>query len=154
VMFIVVGVAIESLNTINQFAALHLLSGADYLSVYTQDQLNAQVMYHLDLNLTGYNIAAIMSFGPWLIPAGYLMYISGYFPKIVAILAIVAGLGILIEGLRYFLLPDAEGITIVAALMGIIGEFAVCGWLIVKGANIPVVNADIESNEDQAEATY
>ncbi len=152
VLFIVVGVAIECINTLNQFAAVQLLSGADYLTIYSEEQLHAQVMFHLDLYLAGYNIAAIMGFGPWLIPAGYLMYTSGFFPKIVGVLAIVAGFGILIEGFRYFLLPDHEWISTVLGVAAAIGEFAVCGWLILKGANIPIVNADIESNEEKVEA--
>jgi hypothetical protein len=136
VLFIVVGVAIESINTLNQFAALQLLSGADYLTIFEADQLNAQVMYHLDLWEAGYSIASIMSFGPWLIPAGYLMYTSGYFPKIVGVLAIIAGIGILGEGFRYFLAPDYEVISIVLGVAATIGEFAVCGWLLIKGVNV------------------
>jgi hypothetical protein len=135
--FVAVGVAIECLNTLNRFAALQLLSGADYLGVYSADQLNAQVMFRLELWEAGYSIAAIMSFGPWLIPAGYLIYKSGYFPKILGILAILAGLGILIEGLQSLLLPDYEMISYPFALIAVIGEFAVCGWLLVKGAKIP-----------------
>ena len=137
VLFIVVGVAIESINTLNQFAALQLLSGADYLKVFSADQLNAQVMAHLDSWEAGYRIAVIMSFGPWLIPTGYLVYKSGYFPKILGILAILAGFGFLIEGLQYFLLPDYIVISYPGSALAIIGEFALCGWLLLKGAKIP-----------------
>ena len=136
VLFIVVGVAIESINTLNQFAALQLLSGADYLTVFEADQLNAQVMYHLDLWEAGYGIATIMSFGPWLIPTGYLMYTSGYFPKLLGVLAMLAGIGFLIESFQYFLLPDYEVISSVGSVAAVIGEFAVCGWLLIKGVNV------------------
>ena len=137
VLLVVVGVAIESINTLNLFNALQLLSGADYLSVYSADQLNAQVMFHLDSWEAGYRIAVIMSFGPWLIPTGYLIYKSGYFPRILGILAILAGFGFLIEGLQYFLLPDYEVISLPGSSAAIIGEFALCGWLLLKGAKIP-----------------
>ena len=137
VLFVVVGVAIESINTLNQFAALQLLSGADHLTSFSADQLNAQVMFYLDSWEAGYRIAAIMSFGPWLIPAGYLIYKSGYFPKILGFLVILAGFGILIEGLQYFLLPDYEVISSPGNVAATIGEFALCGWLLLKGAKIP-----------------
>jgi len=137
VLFIVVGVAIESINTLNQFAALQLLSGADYLTVFSADQLNAQVMSHLESWEAGYRIAAILSFGPWLIPAGYLVYKSGYFPRILGILVMLAGFGLLIEGLQYFLLPDYEVISYPGSVVASIGEFAFCGWLLLKGAKIP-----------------
>ena len=141
VLFIVVGVAIESINTLNQFAALQLLSGADYLKVFSADQLNAQVMAHLDSWEAGYRIAVIMSFGPWLIPTGYLVYKSGYFPKILGVLAILAGFGFLIEGLQYFLLPDYIVISYPGSALAIIGEFALCGWLLLKGAKIPEIKS-------------
>jgi hypothetical protein len=152
VFIIAVGVAIESINTLNRFAALQLLSGADYLTVYSAEQLNAQVMFHLDLWDAGYSIAAIMSFGPWLIVAGYLIYKSGYFPKILGILAMLAGLGIFIEGFQSLLLPDLEVISYPGALLGVIGEFSICGWLMVKGAKIPEEGADRDSKEEKDEA--
>jgi len=151
VTFIVVGVAIESINTLNQFAAVQLLSGADYLTVYTTDQLHAQVMFRLDLYNYGYNIAAIMSFGPWLIPTGYLLYTSGYFHKLIGVFALIAGFGILFEGLRFFLLPDNEAISNPAALAAVIGEFVVCGWLIIQSPKIPSKDADEEDNEEKVE---
>jgi len=138
-LFIVVGVAIESINTLNQFAALQLLSGAEHLTVFSVDQLNAQMMSHLDSWEAGYRIAAIMSFGPWLIPAGYLVYKSGYFPKILGILVILAGFGLLIEGLQYFLLPDYAVIALPGSVVASIGEFAFCLWLLLKGAKIPEI---------------
>ncbi len=47
VIFIVVSVSIECINTLNQFAALQLLSGAEYLTVYTEEQLQADPEPHL-----------------------------------------------------------------------------------------------------------
>ena len=137
VFFVAVGVAMECINTLNNFVVLELLSGADYLTVFTAEQLNAQVMFHLNSWEAGYSIAAIVSFGPWLIIAGYLIYKSAYFHKILGILAILAGFGILIEGLQSLLLPDFEVISLPGAIVAVIGEFAICGWLLVKGAKIP-----------------
>ena len=152
VSFIILGVAIESINTLNLFAAVHYLSGAEYLTVFSEEQLYAKAMYHIELWEVGYGIGTIMSFGPWLIPAGYLIYDSGYFPKILGVLAMLAGFGIMTEGYQLFLAPDFEAILIPAALLGVVGEFAVCGWLILKGANIPSNDADEESKEEKVEA--
>lgn len=151
VLFIVVGVAIESLNTLNNFAAVQYLSGAEYLSVFSQEQLNANAMYHLELWDTGYAIAAIMSFGPWLVPAGYLWYQSGYVPKILGILAMLAGIGIFMEGILHFA-PDSEGIALPFSLIAVIGEFAVCGWLIIMGVKIPEMKEQDETPAEMTEA--
>jgi hypothetical protein len=136
-LFVLVGVAIEAINTLNLFNAVQLLSGADYLTLFSADQLNAQVMFYLDSWEAGYHIATIMSFGPWLIPLGYLIYESGYFPRILGILGILAGVGFLIVGFQYFLLPSLEIISLPASVVMIVGEFSICGWLILKGAKIP-----------------
>jgi len=136
VLFVVVGVAIESINSLNLFAVLKLLNGADYLTAFGADHLKAQVMYHFDLWESGYNIAVIMSFGPWLIPTGYLMYISGYFPKLLGILGMLAAIGFLLQGFQYFLLPDNNVISTVGGVVSIIGEFAICGWLLIKGVDV------------------
>jgi hypothetical protein len=136
-VLVIVGVAIESLNTLNNFAALHLLSNSEYLGAFSAEQVNAQAMFLIESWDVGYNIAAIMSFGPYLVPVGYLVYRSGYFPKILGILVVLAGIAITVEGLQHFLFPDVAAITILAGAVAVIGEFSFCGWLLVKGANIP-----------------
>ena len=50
VIFALVGIPIVMLNLLNQFAALLLLSGADYLPVFAADQLQALVMLFLNLD--------------------------------------------------------------------------------------------------------
>jgi len=47
VIFALVGIPIVMLNLLNQFAAQLLLSGADYLTVFAADQLQALVMLFL-----------------------------------------------------------------------------------------------------------
>ena len=73
------GVAIQCFNMLNLFAALLLLSGADYLKVFQADQLQALAMLFLNLYTNGFMIAQIF-YGTWLLPLGYLVYKSGYFP--------------------------------------------------------------------------
>jgi hypothetical protein len=147
-VLVAVGVAMECLNTLNQIAVVELLSGADYLAVFTTDQVNAQVMHQFDLNEKGYNINAIVSFGPWLVPAGYLIYRSGYFPKILGILVMLGGIGIFYEGLVALLAPNYPEIAIPGSILGILGEFTLAGWLLVKGANVPSEVADEEDKEE------
>ena len=132
-----VGVAVQASNMINHLAVLQLLSGADYLTVFEADQLHAQVMFHLDLHEAGYNIATILGFGPWLLPLGYLVYKSGYFPRILGVLLIIACFGHLIYVFQYFLFPNYKVITYPGMAVAIIAEFSLCFWLLFKGAKIP-----------------
>ncbi len=136
-VIIAVGVAIECLNTLNLFTAQHLLNSDYYSALFTTEQLNAQVMLYIDSWEIGYRIAQIVSFGPWLIPAGYLMYKSNYFPKILGILVLLAGVCHLIECFQYFLLPDLAILSSPGVVIAVIGEFALAGWLLVKGVKVP-----------------
>lgn len=135
-LFVVIGVAVESINTLNVFAAQQLLSGEQYLNAIEASQLEAQALYSLNLAEAGYRIATIMSFGPWLIPTGYLVYKSGYFPKAVGVLAILAGAGHLVYIFQYYFLPDADVLGTIVQGVSVIGEFALAGWLLVRGVNV------------------
>ncbi|KAF5423208.1 MAG: protein of unknown function (DUF4386) [Candidatus Methanocomedens sp.] len=141
VIFALVGVPIAMLNTLNRVAALLLLNGADYLQVFGADQLHAQMMLFLNLNEQGVMIASIF-WGLWLFPLGYLIYKSGYFPRILAVLVIMAGFGYLIDFFTHFLLPNYETIGPVLELMTV-GETIFMAWVLLKGAKIPKINPEI-----------
>jgi len=60
VLFVVVGVAVESINTLNQFAALQLLSGANHLTAFSADQLTCR-FGHSDRRFTIYSSSRLRS---------------------------------------------------------------------------------------------
>ena len=64
---------------------------------------------------------------------GYLVFKSGFLPKIIGALLIVAGFGYLIESLILFFVPDF-GITI--TLFTFLGELLITFWLLIKGVNV------------------
>lgn len=139
VLFVLAGVAMQCINMLNQFAALLLLSGADYLKVFQADQLHALAMFFLNLHKYGYSSAGIFH-GLWLLPLGYLVFKSGYFPRILGVLLIIACFGFLVDFFGRFLLPNYENYEAIISLVGlssVIGEFSFCGWLLLKGAKIP-----------------
>ena len=139
VIFALVGVPIAMLNTLNRIAALLLLNGADYLKVFGADQLQALMMFFLNLNEQGVIIASIF-WGLWLFPLGYLIYKSGYFPRILGVLVTMAGFGYLIGSFTHFLLPNYEAIASVLEIMTF-GEVLFMGWVVLKGAKLPSKNA-------------
>jgi len=101
VLFVLVAVAIQCISLLIQFAALELLSGAGYLTVFEADELHAQVMYFLNLHNHGILIAQIF-FGPWLLPLGYLVYKSGFFPRILGVLLMIGCFGYLLDFFSIF----------------------------------------------------
>lgn len=136
VVFILVSVPIVCLNMLNQFAALLLLKGADYFAVFNADQLHALVMFFLDLHKHGYLIAQIF-FGLWLLPLGFLVFKSGYFPRILGVLLMIASVALLIDFLLVFLFPNfAATISPIVLIPGAIAEISFCLWLLFKGVKV------------------
>ena len=132
VIFALVGVPIAFINELNQFAALLLLSGADYLRVYEADQLYAQVLFFLDLHEHGVSIAQIF-WGLWLFPLGYLVYKSGFLPRILGVLLMIGCFGYLIDSVTFILFPNFD-VTI--SQFTFIGELLLPLWLLIKGVNV------------------
>jgi hypothetical protein len=135
-LFNVVGIPLMGLNLLNQFAPLLLLSGADYLKVFSADQLQALVMVFFRLYEHGYLIAAI-SYGAYLLPLGLLVFKSGYFPKILGVLLILDCFGLLMPFFQTFLFPGYDVVTYPGLAIGVIAEFSFCLWLLIKGAKDP-----------------
>ena len=129
------GVAIKCASLLCEFAVLVLLSGADYLQVFQADQLQAMAILFLNLYQNGFMIAQIF-FGVWLLPLGYLVFKSGFLPKILGILLIVDCFAILIWFFQFFLFPGYEAISDLCLLESFIAEAALCLWLVIKGANV------------------
>ena len=136
VIFILIGAPIAMLNELNRFAALLLSSGADYLmTVFTADQLQALVPLFLDLHEHGVTIAGIF-WGLWLFPMGYLVFKSGYIPRILGVFLIIAGFGYLIDSFAVFLLPNFIAIISKFTQFTWYGELLLPLWLLIKGVNV------------------
>jgi len=126
------GAAVQCLNMLNLFSAGLLLSGADTLSVFQSDQLQALAMFFLNVHENGFMIAQFF-FAAWLFPLGYLVYKSGCLPKILGIILMVEFFAWLVYPLQHFLFPNAVLATISSAV-GFIGEFSLTLWLLIMGA--------------------
>jgi len=120
------------LNTLNQFAALLLLSGADYLAAFTTAQLQGLAHLFLDLHEVGIIIAYIF-WGLWLFPLGYLVFKSGFFPRILGILLMISCFGYLIDFFTFFLVPDfGVSINMITGWAAILLR----QWLLIKGVDV------------------
>jgi hypothetical protein len=128
-----VGVAVQCFSMLGLFASALLLSGADYLKVFTSTQLQAQAILFINLYKNGFIIAQIF-FGIWLFPLGYLIFKSGFLPKILGLLLIIDGFAVLIWFFQFFLLPNYPVISYPCWIVSFIAEFGLTLWLLIKGA--------------------
>ena len=126
--------AILGINLLNLFFALQLLSGADYLTVFGADQLQALVLLFLNGHSIGYSIGLVL-FGLSLFVLGYLVFKSGYFPRILGVLLIVASVGYLIDSFAKVLMPNYDNYEAVFALVvflpAFIAELSFTLWLLL-----------------------
>ncbi len=132
VIFILLGAPIAMLSEINNFAVLLLLKGAELPFAFTTDQLHALTSFFLDLHEEGINIASIF-WGLWLFPMGYLVFKSGFLPRILGILLIIGGFGYLADFFTHALFPNL-GVTI--SQFTFLGEVLLPLWLLIKGVNV------------------
>ena len=129
----VVFVPMILMNTLSEIAALILLRGADFLSVFDKRQLEAMAMLFLDLHRYGYIVGWIL--GIWFIPLGVLVFRSGFLPRILGVLLIAACFGYLADSLTPLLLPGYEGVVgRIASILLTLGEPALILWLLIRGA--------------------
>lgn len=126
------GVAIQCISQLGEFAALLLLSGADYLGAFQADQLQALAMLFLNVYQNGFMIAQLL-LNLWLLPLGYLVLKSGFLPRILGILLIIDCFAMLIWFFQFFFFPGYQVISTLCLAEGFIAEGALCLWLLIKG---------------------
>jgi hypothetical protein len=125
---------IHGFNLVNQAIVLLLLSGAGYLAVFAPDQLHALMMLFLDAYTWGYQIG-IVFFVLHTFPLGYLIYRSGYFPKLLGVLFVIAALGYLLDSFALVLIANHKIGAPYFALPIALAEVAFPLWLLFKGVN-------------------
>ena len=128
-----ISIPISCLNVLNEVAALVLLKGADFLSVFTRPQLDALALVFLRMHSYGFVVAQIF-WGLWLLPFGVLVYRSGFIPRILGVWLIINGLAYPAISFTALLLPQYRGIVSRITLPLLFGEAAMMLWLIVMGA--------------------
>jgi hypothetical protein len=134
--FNLVSITLEATNELNLMAALFPLANADYLRVLGPEQLHT--LAHLPIRSYAYGFGvSLIFFGCECLVLGYLIFRSGYLPKIVGVLMQIAGLCYLINSFALILSPSLASWLFPAILLpAFVGEASLCLWLLVKGVNV------------------
>ena len=128
-----VSVPIMFLNVVNEIAALVLVSGADFLSVFEEPQLDALAYLFLRLHGQGISVASIF-WGLWLFPFGMLVMRSGFIPRVLGVLLMIAGVGYLVSAFTSLVLPRYGHVVGQVAMVLEICEVPIIFWLLIWGA--------------------
>ncbi len=117
---------------ISQLAGVpHLLDSKEYATAFDANQLSAQAMLRID----AYNdiwFAGLILFGVHLGVIGYLAYRSGYVPRVLGVLLLIAGLGYVFDSFSTVLSSS----PIVVSTVTFLGEFLLAIWLVARGRRI------------------
>ena len=135
VLLAVISVPIYFVNVQNQFTILSLVSSSNYLNGFSTEQIKSMVMLYLDQYENGMRIVHIFS-GLWLFPFGYLVFKSGFVPKLLGVLLMLGCFGYLINFIGNTLIPNYSefGIGKYIQLPASLGEIGICLWLLILGA--------------------
>ena len=142
VAFVAVSVAMQALNLVLHVAALSIATDAGFTTALGPAGSDALAMLFTSLQHDGF-VLSQMFFALWLLPLGYLVVQSGYFPRVLGYLLVLACFGYLADMFAYFLAPDLEPVVFlpVSAVAGVLGEVTFIAWLLVKGVRVPTAEA-------------
>jgi hypothetical protein len=138
--FVWLGVALSLSNMVHKTAPLIYLGGADYLSAFSRQQLEALSQVSLGLRGNG-NQLAMAFWGLWLLPFGLLVIRSGFIPKFFGIALLIAGVGYTVTSGAAIVSPAYR--TVVSQFMTPLyfGELPIIFWLLLKGVRVPASGA-------------
>jgi len=117
---------------LNLTTVYRLVNTPDYLKVFGAGQLHAQVMLLLSSYRYDWSISLVI-FGIHLGLLGYLIYRSGYIPRIIGILLVIDGVGWVITPWKPYLYPNAHfGFFFIISFT----ELLLPLWLVIRGWKI------------------
>lgn len=137
-------IPIMFINTLNWLAALILTSDAPFLSAFDRPQLDALAYLFVSLHALGTIVASIF-WGLWLFPFGLLVIRSGFIPRTLGVLLIIAGAGYVADAIATLVLPQIEPWVHPVASALVICELPIVFWLVIWGARPRVTGASSTS---------
>ena len=136
VLIVAVSVAIICLNLLNQWVALQVATDEAFGRAFGPAGSDALARLFAGMHHDGYLIAQIF-FGLWLLPLGYLVVKSGWFPAWIGVLLIAGCFGYLVDTFVTFLAADvADTIEAIVVAPAAIGELSFVAYLLIKGVRV------------------
>jgi hypothetical protein len=135
ILFNLIQTAVLVVNKLNLLAPLFLLGNAEYLKALEPGQLQALANIPLRLHDYGFGIGLIF-FGCVCLINGYLIFQSGFLPKVIGVLMALAGVSYLVNSVTLILAPAYAEMVVPILALALLGELSLSLWLLIKGVNI------------------
>lgn len=134
VVLVLLSVPVSFVGWLFEIAAPRLVDGPA-LSGLGASQMHGLVAFFLGLSSDTGALNAVF-FGLWLLPFGLLVIDSGFIPRALGYLLIIAGAAYLLGSLNFLLAPPFAPVVSGLATIGYLGELGVVGWLVFKTAQV------------------
>lgn len=137
----IASVPISFINLHNKYAILSLVSSSKQKPAQAMEVLYEQTMMYLNQYDNGIFIATVF-WGLWLLPFGYLVYKSGFLPRILGVLLMLGCIGYVINFFGNTLSGNysSYGIPQYLRLLPAIAELSTCFWLLITGVKVKTGN--------------
>jgi Domain of unknown function (DUF4386) len=130
-LFSLIGCAIGALGCLFDVIPFLLLKKAEYLTVFSVEQLQALTLMFLKLRVQANNIGLVF-FGLHCLGVGYLILRSTFLPRLIGALMVFAGVG----WLTFLSPPLANSLAPYNMIPGGLGELTLTLWLLLRGVNV------------------
>jgi Domain of unknown function (DUF4386) len=135
-LFNLIQTAVLVVNKLTLVVPLFLLEPTAYLQAFDLAQRHLLAYLLLKTHNYGFGIGLIF-FGFTCLVNGYLIFRSGYLPRIFGILLQLAGLSYLVNSFALLLAPPVLALISPAILLlPFVGELSFALWLLLKGVNV------------------
>ena len=134
-----VSVPITMLNVLNNVAALTIVRGPDFLSVFDKSQLDALAYLFIHNHGRGLDIASIF-WGLWLFPFALLVIRCGFIPRFLGYLMMITGATYIVNAFAVLTVPSVVPFIDKVAMPLYFGELPIMFWLLIWGARGPKAN--------------
>ncbi len=128
-----VGVAVQCASLLALIGALQLVDPAVGLHDFSAAQVDALAHWLITVYKTGF-VTAQLFFGTWLFPLGYLVYRSGFLPRVLGALLILDGVAEMVWLVQALVLPTHPELRVPGTYVSLLAEVGLALWLLFRGA--------------------
>jgi Domain of unknown function (DUF4386) len=127
-----IGVAIQVASYVPLILAMHSADASSFTDAFSPTEVEGLQRLFIDVYKSSFVMAQLF-FGAWLFPLGYLVYCSGFLPRVLGALLVLDGVAVFFWLIQEFLLPEHSALAYPGLVVSFVAEVGLALWLLVRG---------------------